>query len=66
MLAWSIGYFGVKDLFTIINLLGGVVGIHFALAGLRTLAAFRALVEQSGSTMATWPPPLQPRGETGL
>ncbi len=30
---WSIGYFGVKDLFTIINLLGGVVGIHFALAG---------------------------------
>jgi len=30
---WNIGYFGVKDLFTIINLLGGVFGIYFALEG---------------------------------
>lgn len=30
---WNIGYFGVKDLFTIINLLGGVFGIYFAMIG---------------------------------
>jgi phosphatidylserine synthase len=30
---WNIGYFGVKDLFTIINLLGGVGGIFFAIRG---------------------------------
>lgn len=30
---WNIGYFGVKDLFTIINLLGGVGGIYFACKG---------------------------------
>lgn len=30
---WNIGYFGVKDLFTIINLLGGVLGIYFAFEG---------------------------------
>lgn len=30
---WSIGYFGIKDLFTVINLLGGVGGIYFALEG---------------------------------
>lgn len=30
---WSIGYFGVKDLFTIVNLAGGVMGIYFAFQG---------------------------------
>ncbi len=30
---WNIGYFGAKDLFTIINLLGGVFGIYLALKG---------------------------------
>jgi len=30
---WNIGYFGVKDLFTIVNLLGGVFGIYFAMEG---------------------------------
>ncbi len=30
---WSIGYFGVKDLFTLINLMGGVGGIYFAFHG---------------------------------
>jgi CDP-diacylglycerol--serine O-phosphatidyltransferase len=32
-LRWSIGPFGVKDLFTLVNLMGGVVGVHFILAG---------------------------------
>jgi phosphatidylserine synthase len=30
---WSVGYFGVKDLFTIVNLLGGVFGIYYAMTG---------------------------------
>lgn len=30
---WGYGYFGVKDLFTMINLLGGVFGIYFAAVG---------------------------------
>ena len=30
---WSISYFGVKDLFTLINLMGGVMGIYLALDG---------------------------------
>jgi CDP-diacylglycerol--serine O-phosphatidyltransferase len=30
---WSVGWFGVKDLFTMINLLGGVLGIYFAATG---------------------------------
>jgi CDP-diacylglycerol--serine O-phosphatidyltransferase len=30
---WSVGWFGVKDLFTMINLLGGVVGIYFCVLG---------------------------------
>lgn len=30
---WNIGYFGVKDLFTLINLLGGVFGVYFAFRG---------------------------------
>lgn len=27
---WNVGYFGIKDLFTIVNVLGGVFGIYFA------------------------------------
>jgi phosphatidylserine synthase len=30
---WGVGYFGVKDLFTMINLLGGVMGIYYAALG---------------------------------
>jgi CDP-diacylglycerol---serine O-phosphatidyltransferase len=30
---WGVGYFGVKDLFTMVNLLGGVFGIYFAAIG---------------------------------
>ncbi|HEX3697519.1 MAG TPA: CDP-alcohol phosphatidyltransferase family protein [Polyangia bacterium] len=30
---WSVGWFGVKDLFTMVNLLGGVMGIYFAALG---------------------------------
>lgn len=30
---WSIGYFGVKDLFTLVNLAGGLGGIYYALEG---------------------------------
>jgi phosphatidylserine synthase len=30
---WSVGYFGVKDVFTMVNLLGGVAGIWCALTG---------------------------------
>ncbi len=30
---WAIGYFGAKDLFTIVNLMGGVFGIYYALQG---------------------------------
>ncbi len=37
---WNIGYFGVKDLFTMINLLGGVGGIYFALNGQLAYAAY--------------------------
>ncbi|HEX2659274.1 MAG TPA: CDP-alcohol phosphatidyltransferase family protein, partial [Polyangia bacterium] len=35
---WTIGPFGVKDLFTIINLLGGVAGIIFVIHGQPRLA----------------------------
>lgn len=37
---WSIGYFGVKDLFTIINLLGGVGGMYFAMQGQPVYAGY--------------------------
>lgn len=40
---WNWGYFGVKDLFTTINLVGGTVGIHYAMRGnieYASLAAF--------------------------
>ena len=38
--AWDPGYFGVKDLFTIINLLGGVGGIYFAFRGELAFAGY--------------------------
>ena len=37
---WQISYFGVKDLFTLINLAGGVVAIYFAFAGDIDLAGY--------------------------
>lgn len=37
---WSIGYFGVKDLFTIINLLGGVGGMFLAMKGQPVYAGY--------------------------
>jgi CDP-diacylglycerol--serine O-phosphatidyltransferase len=39
---WNIGPFGVKDLFTLVNLMGGVYGIHFVMQG--QLAAAGAAV----------------------
>jgi phosphatidylserine synthase len=40
---WSIGPFGVKDVFTLINLLGGVAGIYFALEQRPDLAGYAVL-----------------------
>jgi phosphatidylserine synthase len=40
---WSVGWFGVKDLFTMLNLLGGVLGIYWAAEGNPTWAAFAIL-----------------------
>jgi phosphatidylserine synthase len=43
---WSIGPFGVKDLFTLVNLMGGVFGVYFVMdqrpdrAGLAALAGY--------------------------
>lgn len=37
---WNIGYIGVKDLFTLFNLLGGVFGIYFAISGRVDYAAY--------------------------
>ena len=43
---WSIGPFGVKDLFTLVNLMGGVFGIYFVMdqrpdwAGFAVLAGY--------------------------
>jgi len=43
---WSIGPFGVKDLFTLVNLMGGVFGVYFVMdqrpdrAGLAVLAGY--------------------------
>jgi phosphatidylserine synthase len=39
---WNYGYFGVKDLFTTINLLGGTVGIHYAMQGNLEYAGYAA------------------------
>jgi phosphatidylserine synthase len=40
---WSVGWFGVKDLFTMLNLLGGVMGIYWAAEGNPTWAAYAIL-----------------------
>jgi len=40
---WNIGPFGVKDLFTLVNLLGGVFCVHFVVVGQPTLAGFALL-----------------------
>jgi phosphatidylserine synthase len=40
---WGVGYFGVKDLFTMVNLLGGVFGIYFAAIGDPALAGYAIL-----------------------
>lgn len=37
---WNIGYFGAKDLFTLINLSGGLFGVYFAFQGDIQLAAY--------------------------
>jgi phosphatidylserine synthase len=39
---WNWGYFGVKDLFTTINLVGGTVGIHYAMEGNLEYAGYAA------------------------
>ena len=40
---WGVGYFGVKDLFTMVNLLGGVMGIYYAAIGEPALAGYAIL-----------------------
>jgi len=40
---WSIGPFGVKDLFTLVNLLGGIFAVHFIVAGEPVLAGYAVL-----------------------
>jgi phosphatidylserine synthase len=40
---WGVGYFGVKDLFTMVNLLGGVFGIYFAAIGNPAWAGYAIL-----------------------
>jgi phosphatidylserine synthase len=40
---WSVGWFGVKDLFTMINLLGGVVAIYLAALGNPVWAGYAIL-----------------------
>jgi len=43
-LRWSIGPVGVKDLFTLINLLGGVFGVYFVMEHEPTLAGVAVMV----------------------
>jgi phosphatidylserine synthase len=40
---WNIGPFGVKDLFSLVNLLGGVFAVHFVVTGLPTMAGYALL-----------------------
>jgi phosphatidylserine synthase len=40
---WSVGYFGVKDLFTMVNVLGGVFGIYYAAIGEPAMAGYAIL-----------------------
>jgi len=41
---WTIGPFGLKDLFTLFNLLSGVVAVHFALDGRPRQAGYAVIV----------------------
>src|SRR3954471_16248579 len=40
---WNIGPFGVKDLFTLVNLLGGIFAVHFVVAGQAAYAGYALL-----------------------
>jgi phosphatidylserine synthase len=40
---WNVGPFGIKDLFTLVNLLGGIFAIHFIVAGDPTMAGYALL-----------------------
>jgi CDP-diacylglycerol---serine O-phosphatidyltransferase len=40
---WNIGPFGFKDLFTLVNLLGGIFAVHFVVAGNPTFAGYALL-----------------------
>ncbi len=40
---WNIGPFGLKDIFTLVNLLGGVVGLHFVATGNPLYAGYALL-----------------------
>jgi phosphatidylserine synthase len=40
---WNIGPFGIKDLFTLVNLLGGLFAIHFVVEGNPTFAGYAVL-----------------------
>ena len=40
---WNIGPFGAKDLFTLVNLLGGVFAIHFVVSGEPAFAGYALL-----------------------
>ena len=39
---WNIGPFGAKDLFTMVNLLGGIFAVHFVVTGQPTFAGYAA------------------------
>src|SRR5436305_12655609 len=40
---WNVGPFGLKDLFTVVNLLGGIFAVHFVVAGDPTFAGYALL-----------------------
>ena len=40
---WNIGPFGAKDLFTVVNLLGGIFAVHFVVTGQPTFAGYALL-----------------------
>jgi len=40
---WNIGPLGIKDLFTLVNLLGGIFAVHFVVAGNPTFAGYALL-----------------------
>jgi CDP-diacylglycerol--serine O-phosphatidyltransferase len=41
---WNIGPFGIKDLFTLVNLLGGVAGVYYVMEGQPTAAGLAVLL----------------------